>query len=77
MRTIFSIISPVLPISIGIFIFVIVISGPSGPCGSVGYLIGYPIGFVGILVGLGLSANRAIRHFGKRHKSNKTEENSN
>ena len=79
MKALFSIISPVLPISIVIFVLSCLAAGSVGPCGPNGqyaglYFIGYPIGFIGTLVGLWRSANRAIRYYDESHKNKKADE---
>jgi hypothetical protein len=74
-----SIISPVLLVSIGVFVLSCLAAGSTGPCGPNGsyaglYLIGYPIGFIGILVGLFLSGLRGIRYYSKLHENKKHDE---
>jgi hypothetical protein len=79
MKTLRAIISPVLPVSIVIFVLSCAAAGSVGPCGPSGqyaglYLIGYPIGFIGILVGLFLSGLRGIRYYSKLHETKKRDE---
>jgi hypothetical protein len=79
MKALFSIISPVLPVSIVIFVLSCLAAGSVGPCGPNGsyaglYFIGYPIGFIGILVGLWRSARRAIDYFAEPPRDKKTDE---
>jgi len=79
MKALFSIISPVLTVSIVIFVLSCLAAGSVGPCGPSGryaglYLIGYPIGFIGILVGLFLSGLRGIRYYSKLHEIKKHDE---
>jgi hypothetical protein len=67
MRKLGKFVSPVLPVSMGIFVIVFALSGPVGPCGPSGswgivYFVGYPIGFIGILVGLVLSAKKTLKY---------------
>jgi hypothetical protein len=73
-KTLFSIISPVLPISVLISIFACMAAGSVGPCGPNGryaifYLIGYPIGFVGIIQ----SGYRAIANFDRAHRNKRAD----
>ena len=68
MKTFFSIISPVLPVSIIIFLVCGLAAGSVGPCGPSGpnagwYFMGYPIRLIGILVGLWRTATNAIRYY--------------
>lgn len=79
MRTLCAIISPVLPVSIGIFFLSCAAAGSVGPCGPNGswgglYLIGYPVGVIGTFVGLWLSVDRANRHHAKRNKDKNPDE---
>jgi hypothetical protein len=67
MRRFFTFISPVLPVSMGIFVISCVLAGSIGPCGPNGrfgfiYLVGYPIGFIGTLVGFVLSVWKTLKH---------------
>jgi hypothetical protein len=76
MKALFSIISPVLPVSIVIFALSCLAAGSVGPCGPNGryaalYFIGYPIGFIGILVGLFLSGLRGVRYYSKLQETQK------
>jgi hypothetical protein len=78
MKVLLSIISPVLPVSIVIFILSCLAAGSVGPCGPNGpyaalYFIGYPVGFIGTLVGFWRSANRAIRYYDASHKTKKVD----
>lgn len=73
MKPLCSIISPVLPISIAIFILAGLAAGSFGPCGPNGryalfYFIGYPIGFIGIFVGIIQTGYRAIDWYNRRDK---------
>jgi hypothetical protein len=79
MKALYSIISPVLPVSIGIIVLSGLAAGSVGPLGPNGpyaglYFIGYPVGLIGILVGLWRSARRAINYFAEPPKDKKTEE---
>ncbi len=64
-------ISPVFTISLLIFLgscLVVEATGGVGPCGPASswgliWFIGYPVGFIGMVVGLGLSAFRTYIYF--------------
>jgi hypothetical protein len=64
-------ISPVFTISMLVFCFVCgaaQLGGGVGPCGpnslwGIIWLVGYPIGFIGMLVGVVLSLFRTYRYF--------------
>jgi hypothetical protein len=71
MRKIGVFISPVLPVSIGIFVISCILAGTVGPCGPNGrfgaiYLIGYPVGFIGTIVGAVLSFIRTLKYLNTR-----------
>lgn len=79
MKALVSIISPVLPASLVILVLSSLAAGSVGPCGLNGpyggfYFIGYPVGFIGTLVGLWRSVVRALRYFNESNKNKNSQD---
>ena len=71
MKKIHTFLSPVFTVSLAIFVgscVIVEVTGGVGPCGPASvwgiiWLIGYPVGFLGMVVGLVLSLVKTFRHF--------------
>ena len=74
MKRFFKFINSVLPVSVGVSIISCLLAGSIGPCGPNGqfgfvYIIGYPIGLIGTLVGIGLSIARTFRYLRRSRRN--------